>query len=139
MAMTLGRPSEYTEEIVDILCSRIATGESLRKVCKSDDMPDISTIYNWFPKYPYLLEQYALAKEDSADADADKLDQIAEGVLVGEYDPASARVAADIIKWSAGKKRPKKYGDRTMIEDITPPSPDKRKSRIAELLGKASL
>ena len=137
--MPAGRPSEYSQEVSDIICSRIATGMSLRKVCLDDDVPTITTFYNWLSKYPELVEQYARAKEDSADADADKLDQIAEGVLVGEYDPASARVAADIIKWSAGKKRPKKYGDRTMIEDITPPSPDKRKSRIAELLGKASL
>lgn len=135
--MPAGRPTDYTEDLTSLLCSRIATGMSLRKVCKADDMPSIGTVYTWFPKYPEFIEQYARAKEESADADADKLDEIAEGVLNGDYEPANARVAADIIKWSAGKKRPKKYGDRTMIEDVTPvPTPAKRKSRIAELLGK---
>jgi hypothetical protein len=55
---------------------------------------------------------YTRAKEESGDADQDKLDEIAEKVLTGEIDPQAARVAADIIKWSASKKKPKKYGDR---------------------------
>lgn len=135
--MPAGRPTNYTEDLTSLLCSRIATGMSLRKVCKAKDMPSIGTVYTWFPKYPEFIEQYARAKEESADADADRLDEIAEGVLAGDYEPANARVAADIIKWSAGKKRPKKYGDRTMVEDVTErPTPEKRKSRIAELLGK---
>ena len=138
----MARPTDYTEELVGILCSRIATGTSLRKVCKADDMPSIAAVYNWFPKYPEFVEQYARAKEDSGDADQDRLDEIAERLLDkdDELDVQAARVAADIIKWSAGKKRPKKYGDKTMIEDVTPiPTPEKRKGRISELLNKAGL
>lgn len=63
---------------------------------------------------------YTRAKEESGDADQDKLDEIAEKVLTGEIDPQAARVAADIIKWSASKKKPKKYGDRIQ-QDVTMP------------------
>ena len=73
-------------------------------------------MYKWFRLYPDFVDNYARAKEDSGDADQDKLDEIAEKVLSGEIEPQAARVAADIIKWSASKKKPKKYGDRIHTE-----------------------
>ena len=100
----------------DKICAMVGMGNSLRKTCSPADMPSFQTVYTWFRLYPELLEQYMRAKDDSADSDHDKLDEISEGVLDGTYDPQSARVAADIIKWSAGKKKPKKYGDRQQIE-----------------------
>lgn len=111
-----GRPSDYTQEIATELCSRIARGKSLRTVCKADDMPSVQTVYTWMNRHEEFLEQYARAKDDSADADADKLDEIAEKVLIGGYDPQAARVAADIIKWSASKKKPKRYGNNIGLD-----------------------
>lgn len=111
-----GRPTDYTEELGILICSRIGQGNSLTKVCAMDDTPSVQTVYTWFKKYPEFLEDYARSKEDSGDADQDKLDEIAEKVLTGVYEPQQARVAADIIKWSASKKKPKKYGDKQQIE-----------------------
>lgn len=110
--MPAGRPLEYTKAVADKLCGQIVLGNSLRKVCEGEDMPCPATVYNWFSKYPEFLKQYERAKDDSAHSDADKLDNIAEKVLTGEYEPQAAKVAADIIKWSASRKKPKKYGDR---------------------------
>ena len=112
----MGRPTGYTEELVDDFCSRIALGRSLRSVVTDDNMPTHQTVYNWLGKYPYFVEQYTRAKVDSADSDADKIEEIAEKVLAGDYEPQQARVAIDAYKWTAGKKRPKKYGDRQYIE-----------------------
>jgi hypothetical protein len=41
--MPAGRPSDYTQEIADLICERIADGESLRAICAGDDMPNKST------------------------------------------------------------------------------------------------
>ena len=112
----MGRPSDYTQDIADKICFMIGEGTSLRKTLLTDGMPSGQTVYSWFRKHPDFLEQYARAKEESGDADQDKLDEIAEKVLTGEYEPQQARVAADIIKWSASKKKPKKYGDRITTE-----------------------
>ncbi|MFW0778450.1 MAG: hypothetical protein ACN2B6_12115 [Rickettsiales bacterium] len=114
--MPLGRPTDYNEDTTAELCARIALGNSLRSVCKSDDMPAIATVYKWFAKYPDFVEQYARAKEDSADSDADRIEEIAEKVLDGEYEPAQARTAIDAYKWTAGKKRPRRYGDKIQTE-----------------------
>ena len=136
-----GRPTDYTEDLANDFCSRIALGRSLRSVVSDNDMPSHQTVYNWLGKYPYFVEQYTRAKTDSADADADRIENIAEKVLTGEYEPQQARVAMDAYKWTAGKKRPKKYGERQYIEtkDTTEEVSDNDlNDRIAALIGKAS-
>lgn len=42
-----GRPTLYTPELRDEICRRLASGQTLRAVCRCDDMPDRVTIYNW--------------------------------------------------------------------------------------------
>jgi hypothetical protein len=107
-----GRPSKYTEELVDQICALLATGMSLKRVCEREEMPELKTVYNWLHNHDSFLQKYARAKQDSADAMANELEDIADRVLRGELDPNAARVAADIIKWSASKLKPKKYGDK---------------------------
>jgi len=107
-----GRPTDYTEELADDICNRIAEGNSMRKVLLDEELPCMTTVFRWLRTKPEFEQQYTRAKEESADSDQDKLDEIAEKVLTGEYEPQPARVAADIIKWSASKKKPKKYGDK---------------------------
>jgi len=114
--MTAGRPTGYSEETAADFCSRIALGESLRAVTSQEGMPSHQTVYNWFNKHPEFIEQYARAKEDSADSRVDQIEDIADKVLVGAYEPAAARVAIDAFKWTSGKHRPKKYGERITTE-----------------------
>ena len=111
------KPTRYSPQAANRLCAEVAKGKSLRKVCEDEDQPSVTMVYMWFKKYPDLIVQYARAKDDSADSDQDRLDEIAEQVLAGTLCERKARVAADIIKWSASKKKPKKYGDR-IYQDV---------------------
>ena len=106
-----GRPSDYTDDMAQEILALISEGYSLRKACLQVGKP-LKTVWSWMQKDEDFRSHYVRAKEESGDADQDKLDDIAERVLTGELDPQAARVAADIIKWSASKKKPKKYGDR---------------------------
>ena len=81
-------------------------------------MPTFYALLDWMQKDEELAKQYARAKQESADFDADNVNYIAELCLRDKVTPAAARVAIDAYKWSAGKKKPKKYGD--MIQ----PDPD---------------
>lgn len=111
----------------------ISNGHSLKSILdygrkKPDDhnddekgvfvpMPSRPIVYEWLnpnhPKYDVdFLNNYVQAREDSADIDVDKMEQIVADVLDGTIDPAQARAAADILKWTAGRKKPKKYGDK---------------------------
>lgn len=134
-----GRPTNYNKEITAELCSRIAVGNSLRSVCKADDMPAIATVYKWFMAHPEFVEHYARAKQDSGDSDADKIEEIAEKVLEGDYDPHQGKVAIDAFKWTASKKIPKKYGDRITNEHtgtigLTHMTEDQLDQKLQELL-----
>ena len=111
-----GRPTDYTEALADELCSRIALGNSLKRITEMDDMPSASAVYNWLGRYPEFVDKYAKAKADSADSRADQVEEIAEKVLTGEYEPQQARVAIDAFKWTSGKHKPKKYGDRQHVD-----------------------
>ena len=44
------------------------------------------------------------------------ISDIRDQLLNGEITPEMARVAIDACKWSAGKRQPKKYGDKLDIE-----------------------
>lgn len=115
--MSRGRPTKYTKTLGDKICSLIAMGKSLNSICGEDDeenskFPSRQTVYSWFTKHQDFLDNYARAKNDSADADSDKIAAITEDVIAGKVEPRAARVAIDALKWMAGKKRPKKYGDR---------------------------
>jgi len=42
-----GRPTIYTVELRDQLCRRIASGRTLRSVCRDEDMPCRETVDDW--------------------------------------------------------------------------------------------
>jgi hypothetical protein len=65
---------------------------------------------------PSLRDNYARAREAQADADADAIADIRNGMLTGQYTPEQARVAIDSLKWSAGKRKPKVYGDKLQVD-----------------------
>lgn len=112
MTETKGRPSEYSDKIFDTICSKLADGMSLKRICEADDMPSKVTFYSWINNSEDLLNKYARAKDDSSDALAEDIQNIADDTLIGKYEPNAARVAIDAKKWIASKLKPKKYGDK---------------------------
>src|SRR5688572_22965809 len=74
----MGRPSDYTPELADAICARLADGESLRSVCQSDEMPDKRTVFRWLRTNDEFRHQYTRAKEESADALSDEMLDIAD-------------------------------------------------------------
>jgi hypothetical protein len=75
-------------------------------------MPSKTGFLYWVASDAARSDQYARAREASADADADDVTDIGKRTLRGEFDPQAARVAIDALKWSAGKRKPKVYGDK---------------------------
>lgn len=69
-APKIGRPSDFTQEIVDAICDKIADGQSLRTICAADDMPARSTVFKWLadPARSSFVDQYARAREAQAEA-----------------------------------------------------------------------
>lgn len=113
----MARPSSFSEAIANEICERIADGDSLRFICEGDEFPERRTVFRWLanPEHEAFRRQYALAREASADADDDDIRDMAGRVEKGKLDPQAARVAIDAKKWSAGKRKPKVYGDKMAL------------------------
>ena len=124
----VGRPTLYTKELGDIICSRIAEGESLREIIKTEGMPDRTVVYDWLLRDPEFANHYTRAREDQADTLADEILAIADEQpeVIAVLDKHGALIEhkldnaflqwqknrIDVRKWTAMKLKPKKYGDR---------------------------
>ena len=118
--MTLGRPKiPFDQDIADQICEAIASGSGLVPFLEENkELPRYSTVMRWAREFPNFLEEYTRARDDSADLDADRVAEVAQAVRDGKIAPDAARVAIDAYKWSAGKRKPKKYGDKVEIATI---------------------
>lgn len=126
--MPAGRPTDYTQELADTICERLSEGESLRTVCKADDMPNKASVFRWIRTHKEFCDQYTRAKQESADALIDGMLDIADDAnndymerlgkdgqtegyqLNGEHVNRS-RLRIETRKWLAIKLQPKKYGE----------------------------
>lgn len=121
-----GRPSLYSEELAERICSGLKEGKTLRAVCREPGMPDARTVRDWAANKDHPFSpQYTRAREIGYHAMADELLEIADDDsgdvtvdgegnerLNGEF-AARSRLRVDTRKWLLSKALPKIYGDRT--------------------------
>lgn len=111
-----GRPSKKTDALIDTILARLAAGDSLRRICRDEDMPARSNIMHWLDVDPDFAAKYARARDIGLDERADAL---AEDIEI-ESDVARARLKLDYGKWYLSKLAPKKYGERVATEHSGP-------------------
>ncbi len=127
--MTQGRLTSYTLEIAESICGQLATGMTLREVCRAEGMPAESTVRNWaLEDREGFFAQYARAREIGYYSMADETLEIADDgtndwverenergekktVLDSEHVQRS-RLRVDTRKWLLSKALPKIYGDK---------------------------
>ena len=68
----------YDPAIADEIASRIATGETLRAICREDRMPCWRTVYDWINGNPEFAARIAQARETGYDAIAEEAMAIAD-------------------------------------------------------------
>lgn len=118
-----GRPSDYLPEVAADICSLLANGESLRKVCERPGMPNKSTVFRWLAQHEEFRDQYAKATETRADAIFEEMFDIADDVAEEAAAVGKARLRIDTRKWALARMNPKKYGDK-VTQDIDVKSSD---------------
>jgi len=122
----MGRPTQYTNTLVDEICGRLACGEPMAKITQSAHMPDPVTIYRWLREKPDFCQRYADARRDGAHCLADQIQDIVDTEPLAVFDEAGNkrydagsiahnRLRMDARKWLAAKYLPKVYGDRTVV------------------------
>lgn len=124
-----GRPSRYAQEIGEIICDRLMDGETLRQICRDEDMPDERTVRRWAanPEHPFS-PHYTRAREIGYMRMVDELLEIADDgsndwmkregkdnepgyVANGEHVQRS-RLRVDTRKWVLAKMLPKVFGEK---------------------------
>jgi len=127
-----GRPSTYDREIADEILARIAKGESLRSICKSDPkFPPDSTFRQWIiDDVDGIAARSARAYEHGHDAIAEETLEIADDASndwMESNDPDNpgyrfngehvqrAKLRIDTRLRLLGKWAPKKYGDKLEV------------------------
>lgn len=74
----VGGISSFTQEVADVICQRLANGESLIYICSEKGYPDRETVNRWVDRDPTFARQYARARELQAEYFVDELTLIAD-------------------------------------------------------------
>lgn len=148
----LGRPSSFTDEMAERICSEMASGRSLRSVCRDKGMPSDRTVFRWLASNDAFCQQYARAMEARTNALAEDILDIADDnehdvritddgrELVNSDVIARAKLRVDTRKWLMSKMAPKKYGEKLdmNVSGTLQTMPEEEiDARITQLLGKA--
>jgi hypothetical protein len=158
-----GRPTIYTEEIGDLICARLAEGESLNAICAGENLPAESTVRSWAvnPEHP-ISAKYRAAREVGYMKMADELLEISDDgsndwmerrhgddkestwVVNGEHVQRS-KLRVETRKWILSKALPKVYGDKVAVTGeggapLIPETPTRDLARaIIEVLREAKV
>ncbi len=129
-----GRPTLYTEDVAEEICSRIALGETLNQICRSTHMPARPTIVGWVMEDRQgFSDRYARARDLCLEHWADEVleigddgtndwmvrehgddDKNASWVVNGEH-VSRSRLRIDSRKWLLSKLKPERYGDKLQV------------------------
>ncbi len=123
----MGRPTDYSKELVEKIMTLISTdGSGLKKLCRENAwMPEHSTIYLWIARYPDFSDLYMQAKRLQAEVRAEEMVDISDDSNKDLLEDGRANHAAvqrdklrvDTRKWVAERLLPKTYGTLKQLEN----------------------
>lgn len=124
----------FNQKTADAICERLASGLSLRAICRNKAMPSKSTVFKWLAENSTFADHYARAREAQADLLVDEMVAIADTPKIGRKTKKTSdgkveettfdmtehrRLQIETRKWVAARMRPKKYGDRLDVDQKT--------------------
>ena len=126
---------EYSKEIAEQICELVALNTPIQHIAKMEDMPCAKTIYNWLQRHDDFRRQMEVARGFQADYQADEMLTLLKELDEKPNQAHAIRVKADILRWQAGVRAPRKYGElvRQQISVEAPKSPEEAEARIRQL------
>lgn len=118
-----GRPSEYCPAVAELICARLADGETLTRICRTRGMPARQTVHRWRMRNPAFDDQYMRAREIGMEAMSDDMLAIADDDTLdtgpdgapNHANVGRARLMVDTRKFLLAKLAPRIYGDRVEV------------------------
>jgi hypothetical protein len=128
-----GNERVYTRELSDEICWRLASGESLKQICKDPLMPGETTVRFWaIEDRDGFAARYAQARESLMDRWSEEIIEIADDATL---EPNDRRVRTENRRWLMSKLAYRRYGDK-LIHSGDPENPIAvmhRAARIGDL------
>lgn len=128
-----GRPTDYTEENVELVLIHLATGNSLNELRDMEDYPHPSTVYRWLFKHDEFRDKYIAARaigmfgmaedcleiaDDGSNDWMEKLDR--EGEQIGWRENGEAvsrsRLRVQTRQWYMERINARVFGDKKQID-----------------------
>ncbi len=124
----------YTREIADEICTRVASGETLRQVCRTPGMPHEATVRGWaLENHDGFGLRYHQARDMLLETWADEIIEISDdgsndwmkregkdgegsAYAVNNENVQRSKLRADNRKWLLCKLKPATYGERVSAE-----------------------
>jgi hypothetical protein len=113
-----GRPSEYADYIAEEILTRLSDGETLIAICRTDGMPDRSTVNRWMVRDDEFAARIARARDIGQDSTVDECREIVDSATPEDFQVARLRVWHR--QWEASKRAPKRFGERLVQEHHGP-------------------
>ena len=126
--MPSGRTTKYTPKMAQYICQELASGRTLRDVCRDKGTPPESTVRLWAIKDRNgFAAQYEEARKIGYMSMADELFEIADdgandwmvkndpdnpGYAINGEHVSRSRLRLDTRKWALSKALPKIFGDK---------------------------
>lgn len=122
------RPVYDRKPIIDEICTRVATGETLRAICREEGKPHWTVVYDWLKEDEDFSLRFARARELGHDAISEECLEIADdkstdyrldpekGLVVDGDHIQRAKLRIETRLKLLAKWNPKKYGDSTQIK-----------------------
>lgn len=113
----MGRPTKYEPKLVADICERLAKGEPLTVICRSEArFPDDGTVRAWGKANQSVAEAIARAREAGEDAIAMGTREIARGRGDTTDDVQRDKLIIDTDLKLLAKFNPNRWGDRSVVE-----------------------
>lgn len=108
----MGEHVRFSDELADRICDRLASGDSMRRICADPGMPNRRTVERWMDADPAFAAKCARAREigfdERADAMRDEID--------AEPDVQRAKLIFSYEAWRLSKLAPKRFGDKLELD-----------------------
>lgn len=105
-------------EVVEEICTRLAGGEPLESICRSEHLPAKSTV---LLAVVYdrdgFRTHYLRAREAAGFSHADSIMVVAEKIATEGMEPNAGRVIIDAMKWSAERMAQRHHSPKQEIEN----------------------
>lgn len=123
-----GRPTDYSNELADKICLRIATSkDGIHKISNEFNICPW-TVFNWKHEHEYFSHNYTRAKElqaeflkqqiiDIADDSTNDEEFTEHGVKINREFVERSKLRVQTRQWLMGRLAPKDYGDKKQDDD----------------------